>query len=100
MIAQDEHDVTKLIDSISKVLEETLDSIQFTKSDFKLQTHEHKLRYDSDTPFECAKLKGFKKCLSALDDEGKVKSSFSFVCRDCGIKDSEQQGVYVYELCE
>ena len=44
MIAQDEHDVAKLIDSISKVLEETLDSIKCKKKNyFKLQTHEHKL---------------------------------------------------------
>ena len=68
MIVQDEQNVSKLIDSMP---EDAFDQI-YVKGDYSLLSHEHTVRAVYDAPFECKKLKGFGKCLSGLDDEGKV----------------------------
>ena len=93
MAARDEKDLTKVIESLP---EDIFNLIDLDGKDYWLLAFEDdKVSKDfrGDTSnWQCAKLKGAKKCLSGLNDQGRVNTTFKFNVR-------VSEGVYL-DFCE
>ena len=83
MIAENEKDVATLIQSIPI---DMLNLIDLNKEEYKLFSHEiHLLMKDRREQeiiagWTCQKVKDAKKCLSGLDDQGRVNATVRFSC--------------------
>ena len=86
IIAQNENDIATLIESMP---DDILNLINLDKADYQLISHEEHLvvkdQYlkEIEAGWICQKVKGATKCLSGLDDQGRVNTTSKFYCCIC-----------------
>ena len=85
IIAENGKDVATLIDSMPINI---LNLIDLNKEKYQLISHQkHRVQKDSCMKIEahwtCQKVKGANKCLSGLDNQGRVNAEVKFFCADC-----------------
>ncbi len=99
MIAQNEKDIATLIESIP---EDLLNLINLNKTYYQLFSHEQHAVWNSDRKeieagWKCQKVKGANKCLSGLDDQGRVNATVRYEGCDC--KDENEDLLWFCDKC-
>ena len=97
MIAKNEKDVVTLIQSMPI---DILNLIDLKKEKYQLFSHKkHRVekKYWCSEDWTCQKVKDANKCLSGLDEEGKVNAKVNFYCDYC--KDEDGNYLYFCDNC-